>query len=582
MHATTAGRLSLGNETTPHPPGHTAFRRSRVGIGLAILATVVYVALVLARLNRPLMYDDANFALAARAVADTGVPFGNQGWMSDRGDFTHREQWALWHPPLYIYTIGVATRLLGWTPWALRLIGVLGGLAVAYLTWLLARDLTRGPPATKDVAAGIALSLAMLCPLVVQSTLIVDIDFPLLLPLSLLLLWLYGRLEASRRAWLWLSPLFAVLLWAKMTNPLTLLAVIGTWQILRGRIARGVAHVVAIAGGGALLAGIAWVGVGSWLQFPLDMPFGVNLVEAQDSSEVARRAYLSAGAFIEGLQPTVIWLGPGLVALGLLGIGIRLGALARGWRMRRVDLLIGAALLLVLLYVNKSAGWFPKYQVPLAPLLACIAVPVIAHLRCSRPRLVAATLAGSTVAASVVTLVLVRDQWAIERTWATPPSAAAWLLGVVVVAALVGVALRAPAATAVAALVGLALGWSIAVNATQVLASYSTTYWYATNGMPETTSWIDANLSPDQTYVASKEVALASHAQRYVDQDNIVYLLSIGRPLESTWAGEPLEALVIWERDPYIADLFARRVPGSGFAEAGHFGDYVVYVPRSS
>ena len=49
------------------------------------------------------MYDDANFALGARAVAETGLPYGNQGWMSERGDFSQREQWALWHPPLYIY-----------------------------------------------------------------------------------------------------------------------------------------------------------------------------------------------------------------------------------------------------------------------------------------------------------------------------------------------------------------------------------------------------------------------------------------------------------------------------------------------
>ena len=34
------------------------------------------------------MYDDANFALAAKAVADTGLAFGNQGWMTERGDFS--------------------------------------------------------------------------------------------------------------------------------------------------------------------------------------------------------------------------------------------------------------------------------------------------------------------------------------------------------------------------------------------------------------------------------------------------------------------------------------------------------------
>ena len=568
-----------GSEARTRARALSAVAASRVGLALAIGATAVYLALVLAQLNRPLMYDDANFALAARAVAETGLPFGNQGWMSERGDFSQREQWALWHPPLYIYALGAATRLGGWTPPVMRSIGVLGGLATLLLTWLIARDFTRGSPARKQLAAALAVALVALCPLVVQSTLILDIDFALLLPLSLLLLWLYARLHSTRFTWLWLTPLFAVLLWAKMTNPLTLAAVLVTWQVLSGHVRRAALQGMAIAAGGVILAGVAWLAVGTLLHFPLDMPFGVNLVEAQDSADVARRAYVSAGAFIEGLQPTLIWLGPGLVALGLVGVAMRLAGLAQRWQMRRVDLLIGVSILLVLLYVNKSAGWFPKYQVPLAPLLACTAAPVLASLWTSRVS--AAVLAVSTLAATAITLLLVRDQWALERTWAIPPTAAAWLLAIVFIAALVGLLWRAPAASASVALVGVALGWSLGVDVLQVRATYQTDYWYGTSGMQEATRWINTHLAPEQTYVASKEVAITSTDTRYVDQDNMVYLLSIGRPLEATWAGEALHAMVIWERDPYIADLFARNVPSVGFTEVARFGDYVVYVPAS-
>src|SRR5712691_3145283 len=153
-----------------NPPG---------GIGLALVlgAAALYVALVAAQMNRPLMYDDANFALAARAVADTGVPYGNQGWMSERGDFSQREQWALWHPPLYVYLDGLLARLGGWTPPVLRLPGLLGGLIAALLTYSLTRELTRGPPAMRHVAGSVAAALFLLCPLVVQSALVLDIDF---------------------------------------------------------------------------------------------------------------------------------------------------------------------------------------------------------------------------------------------------------------------------------------------------------------------------------------------------------------------------------------------------------------------
>jgi 4-amino-4-deoxy-L-arabinose transferase-like glycosyltransferase len=543
---------------------------------------LVYVALVAAQLGRPLMYDDANFALGARAVAETGLPFGNQGWMSDRGDFSQREQWALWHPPLYLYAEGLLARLAGWTPPVLRVLGVAGGLATAALTWLLARDLTRGPLVVKDVAGAAAVLLVVLCPLVIQSTLILDIDFPLLLPLSLLFLWLYPRLETSARRWLWLGPLFAVMLWAKMTNPLPLLAVIGAWQVLRGRWLRGLLHVAVIGGVGVALAGLAWVGIGTLLGFPLDMPFGVNLVQWQDSADVARRAYTSPGAFIEGLQPTVIWLGPGLVTLGLIGVAVRIAQLARCPRMRNVDLLIGFLVVLVLGYVNKSAGWFPKYQVALTPLLACLAAPVVAHLWCARPRLVTVCGAAAAVASAAITLALVRDDWALDRTWAIQPQAGAWLLAVVVGAALAGCLWRKPVAAVGGALVGLALGWSAAVDGIQVRADYQTDYWYGTSGTQAASDWVDAHLQPGQTYVSAKEVAIRSDDQRYVDQDNLVYALSTGRPFEDTWMGEPLQALVTWQREPYIADLFARATAGSNFREVARFGDYVIYAPVSS
>lgn len=555
----------------------------RPAVLLACAATLVYLGLVGRQLGRPLMYDDANFALAARAVAETGLPFGNQGWMSERGDFSQREQWALWHPPLYVYADGLAARLGGWSPAVLRVPGMLGGLAAAGLTFLLAADLTRGTRQLKNVAGGVAAALVLVCPLVVQSTLVLDIDFPLLLPLTLLFVLAYLRLEGSRRAWLWLAPLFALLLWSKMTNPVVLVVVLVVWQVLHGphRFARAGLHVVGIGLGGGVLFGVSWLVIGCWLSFPLDMPFGVNLVQWQDSADVARRAYTSPGAFVEGLQPSTLWLGPGLVALGLIGVAVRGAELAGRWHVRHVDLLIGVLAALVLGYVNKSAGWFPKYQVAFAPLLACLAAPILARAWCERPRLSAGVGLVVAIASAAITLTTVRDDWAFQGTWAIDARAGAWLGAAVGAAVLVGLPWRATAATACASLVGLAIGWSVGTNLYQQSASYSTGYWYGTSGTAEAAAWVDAHLAPDQTYLAAKEVAVRSRDDRYVDQDTIVYFLSTGRGFDRSWAGEPLKALVTWQRDAYVAALFDRALPGSGFVETARFGDYVIYEPVS-
>jgi 4-amino-4-deoxy-L-arabinose transferase-like glycosyltransferase len=557
-------------------------RERRFALPLVLGASLIYVGLVGSQLDRPLMYDDANFALAARAVADTGLPYGNQGWMSERGDFSQREQWALWHPPLYVYLEGVLARLGGWTPPVLRLLGLVGGLLSALLTYLLARTLTRGPPVMQHVAGSVAASLFLVCPLVVQSTLILDIDFPLLLPLALLFLLAYLRLEGTRRQWLWLAPLFAVLLWAKMTNPLPLLVVVAVWQLLRGHVLRAARHLVGIGLAGAAVFGGSWLLVGRWLGFPLDMPFGVNLVQWQDSAEVARAAYTSPGAFIEGLQPTVLWLGPGLAALGSIGLAVRVAGLTRCWRFVGADLLIGLLAVFVLGYVNKYAGWFPKYQVSMAPLLACLGAPLVAHAWCTRPRVTVLSAVAALALGAAITLGLIRDDWALQRTWAIQPVAGAWLLGGVVMAAIAGPRARAAAPAVIAAVLGITLGWSLGLDVYQATAAYQTDYWYGTTGTPQAADWVTAHLGPDDAYVAAKEVAIRSRDQRYVDQDNLVYFLNAGRGFDGTWAGEPLRALVLWQREPYTAALFNRVLPARGFHPVERFGDYVIYVPDAS
>ena len=288
------------------------------------------------------------------------------------------------------------------------------------------------------------------------------------------------------------------------------------------------------------------------------------------------------GAFVDGLQPTVLWLGPGLVALGLAGIGVRVAQLAQCWQIRKADLLIGVVAVFVLGYVNKSAGWFPKYQVALAPLLACLAAPLIARAWCLRPRLTLWAVALGTLLSGLLTARLVGDDWALQRTWRIDDAAALGLVACVALVSLIGLPWRAVAATATAAVVALALGWSLAVDLRQLRAPYQTDYWYGTTGTLDAANWVDSHLGPNDTYLASKEVAIRSHDLRYVDQDNLVYFLSTGRPFDGAWAGESLHALVTWQREPYVADQIARAAATLHFRETARFGDYVIYEPTDA
>jgi hypothetical protein len=261
---------------------------------------------------------------------------------------------------------------------------------------------------------------------------------------------------------------------------------------------------------------------------------------------------------------------------------VRAAQIAWQWHFRRADLLIGVVAVLVLGYVNKNAGWFPKYQVALVPLLACLAAPLLAYAWCARPRPVSLIGIGAGVAAAGVTLSQIRDDWALQRTWAISPEAALWLIGLIAACALVGLRWRIPAMTALVGVFGVAMGWSVGMDAVQVRATYQTDYWYGTTGTLQAADWVDAHLAPDQTFVSAKEVAIRGRDQRYIDQDTLLYFLTTGRPFGGTWAGEPIHAMVLWDREPYVADLLPRALPAIGFRESERFGDYVIYLPTSS
>jgi hypothetical protein len=111
------------------------------------------------------------------------------------------------------------------------------------------------------------------------------------------------------------------------------------------------------------------------------------------------------------------------------------------------------------------------------------------------------------------------------------------------------------------------------------MAPYATTYWYGTTGTLEAAAWLDARL-PSETYVAAKEVAIRVRNQRYVDQDNLSYVFGTGRAFDGTWAGEPVRAVLVWQREPYLADQFTRGLTAANYRATARFGDYVLYEPN--
>src|SRR5207244_2230929 len=147
-----------------------------------LLATllVLFAAAAAQSAARPYLFDEANFLFQARAIADHGIPYANMGYMGDRGRITEREQYGLWHPPLYLYMLGLNVRLFDGAEAAVRGMGVGIMLLTALVVYALGHTVAAG--AARGRACGLlAVALFLVSPLVVQSAVVVDIDGTLLL-----------------------------------------------------------------------------------------------------------------------------------------------------------------------------------------------------------------------------------------------------------------------------------------------------------------------------------------------------------------------------------------------------------------
>jgi hypothetical protein len=326
---------------------------------LAGLASAALVGLALwliaGQIARPFVYDDVSFILGARAVADTGKPFGNQGYLLHL--YWEREQWALWHPPLYIYLLGATVRLFGDSERAARGIGVACLVLAAVFAFDLARRLVldRGGSASRALVAGVvAVALYVLNPLAIQASMVLDIDNTILMVLIAGFVWLTVRLPGrwSLGTMLGLSLVFALTLWAKMTTPLAVAAALVFTRLFQEVGWRGALQAIVVVVTGTVLFVVTWVGISAAAGFPISYTLDVVRNEAIESSASSRDRLVSLLAFANGVAPAILWIGPFFCLLFVAAGLPRLWSVVRGHGLRAGDLLVvlGAAIDLAYVY----------------------------------------------------------------------------------------------------------------------------------------------------------------------------------------------------------------------------------------
>jgi hypothetical protein len=529
---------------------------TRADVRIAIAATVgilaVYAWLLYPQLRKPFVYDDVNFALGARAVAATGLPFGNQGYLVHT--FWLREQWALWHPPLYIFSLGFVYWMFGSGEISGRMFGVACQLVTAGLAADLARRLALSwgaPVANAVIAMPLALALFLLAPLTVQSALVLDIDNTVLMLLITLFAWLVVRLPGawSLRTIAWFSALYALSLWAKLTTPLVLLAALLFARFFQGRGLAGLGEAALVGMLGWGLFGVTWGGISAMTGMPIGYTIEVVSREAIESSLSTRDRFTSPQAFFQGVAPSILWIGPIFTALFLwAGLG-RLYVLATTWRLTPADLVVVLGAAAYLPYIMKLAGNFPKYHAPSMPFWAAT---VAAFVVCSliRPSWLTIGVIGLAGLAGFTRLApMIGEVWSIQ--W-TSEVISEGILPLILLGLALGTLTRvAPTSPRqlswVASMAAVALAWALALNVHQRGIDASTAYYYGRNGQLAAARSLATLVKPGELYVASKEVFWYSGRDHYVDQDSWHEAVwgHGGGVWDGTWFGTPIRVLAL-------------------------------------
>jgi 4-amino-4-deoxy-L-arabinose transferase-like glycosyltransferase len=553
-------------------------------IGLLFLAAV-YLSLLAPQLDRPLVYDDVNFAFAARAVAESGLPYANAGHMSDRWDFSQREQWALWHPPLYLQLLGLQFKLFGVSETSGRLLGAVFGLGTGALVYLTGRALGRGGWLSRETTGLLASAFFLLSPLAIQSALILDIDGTVLTFLLALMVYLLVRFPPEQYPAVlpWLSGLFALSLWAKLTSPLGLLACLVTVRLLAGRFGQTLREsvIIGVGGGAAFMA--TWALACLAFRMPFDMPFGVIWIELVDASTYSRGWLRSPETLLSTLAPSLLWTGPYLVPLFAAAGVARLRGYVATRKVQPVDLLVGFGLVVFLIYLVKLAGGFPKYHIAMLPFWAVSAAALVVEAAGTLLVVEAGLLAiGFWLFLQYFTS-SVPDLWVYgwkpdlgSQLGVTPGLLACAVLGALYLAG--G---RDLGRNLALVLTTMALAWGPAVEQGMGKVAYSTTYHYGTSGQQAAAELVDSLTGPEEFYVASKDVAWYAENQHYLDQDTLDHFLrSSGDHFDGRLLEYDIQVLALWER-PEVLKEYYRKALMPGYARLAERGDYAIWVRRS-
>ena len=204
---------------------------------LNVFIVALFVILVISQSNKKFVLDEIDFPAVATTISKTGLPYEYRGEKEKRA-------LGLWHPPLYAYSLGAFVKVFGSNENTVRAFGMSCTLISAILCILIYKVLFQATWRLINKFTAVFLPLFLLHPYTIANTTLPDIDSTIL-PVTILI-FIYGLIrssvsgnnnepiEWSLKKTIFMSLLFSINLWAKLTTPLVLIPLLSAILYVRG------------------------------------------------------------------------------------------------------------------------------------------------------------------------------------------------------------------------------------------------------------------------------------------------------------------------------------------------------------
>lgn len=318
-----------------------------------------YLFLIMPKIARPIAGWEICTWDVARSIADKGPAAVKFFYL----------------PPLYASLIALSFNLFGISEISARMPGVVCFIAAQVIICFLIKEILVNKK--ESFSAGIiALIIFVSSAAAVQGSLVIDHPdttlFMLLACLFYLFLFKTERLAFGARVF-WLGIIYALCLWAKMTTALSFLIAIPLAFILAGERKKAVKLSLSV-----FLFGIALF-ILSWFAYCYFIAGARRFIEPLSYYVMNTADSLFVGPFekiariILDIFRISVWFSPFLLILGIAAIFDILKNARREENKKIIHLAVFISIVIIgYLSANATFSSFPKYVVPVLPMLACV------------------------------------------------------------------------------------------------------------------------------------------------------------------------------------------------------------------